>query len=134
MKFKFNISHEYKFVNYLLLIVFILFLFLPFGFSFSKQSDKVRFFNVQLPECAIHRTTGFKCPTCGLTRSISALYHENLHSSLYYNKAGILLVIYFLLQTLLRFIPIFFKKKWVPWFDISQLILSFVFLKIYFFV
>ena len=99
----------------------------------TEQSDAVYFFKYKFPRCTYEQLTGTICPSCGLTRSVATLYKGNLQLSLSYNNAGIFLVIYSLIQTLLRLVPIMYKKEWLPWFDISQLILSFVILELYLF-
>jgi len=130
---KFTILNEHRFVNMTLLLLFLTLLIIPFGFDYSEQSDAVYLFKYKFPRCTYKQLTGTVCPSCGLTRSVAALYRGNLQLSLFYNKAGIFLVIFSLIQTLLRLVPVIYKKEWLPWFDISQLILSFVILELYLF-
>lgn len=47
-----------------------------------------------LPDlCLFHRLTGLACPTCGLTRSWSALVHGHLRLSLHYHALGATLLL-----------------------------------------
>lgn len=43
------------------------------------------------PECRFYRDTGWLCPACGNTRSVTALFHGDILSSLGYNITPILL-------------------------------------------
>lgn len=38
-----------------------------------------------LPECALRELTGLKCPGCGGTRCMEALFHFDVFSAFYYN-------------------------------------------------
>lgn len=43
--------------------------------------------------CPFHSITGVPCPLCGLTRSVVATLHLQLHTALAVNPAGILAVV-----------------------------------------
>lgn len=44
------------------------------------------------PECSFYRQTGWLCPACGNTRSVKALLHGDILSSLGYNITPLLLL------------------------------------------
>lgn len=44
------------------------------------------------PECRFYRETGLLCPACGNTRSVAALFHGNILSSLGYNVTPLMLL------------------------------------------
>jgi hypothetical protein len=51
-----------------------------------------------------------------------ALYHGNWPLSVGYHPHGYAVALVFLIEFLLRPIPMLVKGKWVPWADIIQLI------------
>jgi len=52
--------------------------------------------------CLVDYFLGVECPFCGTTRSLGALYHGEVLAAWHYNRAGLLLGIYLLLQLPLR--------------------------------
>ena len=55
--------------------------------------------DVPLPEsCTFHRTTGFDCPGCGLTRSFIAIAHARWAQAWQFNPAGYVLFALVVLQ------------------------------------
>lgn len=55
--------------------------------------------SVSTPVICIHqRYLGIDCPSCGLTRSIAALLHFDLKTSLQFNKYGWQIFLFFLIQ------------------------------------
>ena len=58
----------------LLLIISVLFLSNPDKISFTK--------------CLFHQTTGYSCPSCGLSRSLYAASHLDLKTSFQYHLMG----------------------------------------------
>ena len=44
--------------------------------------------NLPVPGCAFHSITGHSCLTCGMTRSLHAIMHGNLASSVRYHLFG----------------------------------------------
>ena len=44
--------------------------------------------------CPFHVLTGYICPVCGLTRSLSSLFHGELWQSLQYHPLGIVVAMY----------------------------------------
>ena len=68
--------------------------------------------------CPIYALTGFKCPTCGVTRAMMSLFRLDFHSYASYNPlaAPILLAVWYLINADL------FKHKRV-WTTVSIMIL-----------
>lgn len=81
-------------------IILILFLFNDF-FIYLKNF---------LPECFFRKISGLYCPGCGNTRSVVALLHGDILTSLRYNITPIILIILITLAYL-EFIFILFGKK-----------------------
>lgn len=57
----------------------------------SEGRDDVVFslgWDFTLPPLCVSRLLGFRCPTCGLTRSVVALMHGDLAGSLGYHRFG----------------------------------------------
>lgn len=83
--------------NYLILnAVFIalilgIFLYCYFMHSFSENIT-----------CIHHKYLGIDCPSCGLTRSFSALLHHDYTSALEWNRFGFRIFLFFVVQLGLR--------------------------------
>jgi len=117
-----DITVQYKFVNGALLFLIILAVIAPFTLDIpnvNKYSSPVK---VVPPACAVKQHTGKECPTCGLTRSIVALYNGDLDLSIKFHPRGYLFVCLLLIELLLRVVPIVYPHKLVPWLDMCQLI------------
>jgi hypothetical protein len=71
--------------------------------------------NLSLTTCAFHSLTGYSCLTCGLTRSLHAVSHGELITSLRHHVMG---PVIFIGALLLFFVPameaIAGKRKWLP--------------------
>lgn len=50
---------------------------------FISNPDKI-----SLTKCLFHETTGYSCPSCGLTRSLYAASHFNLPESIHFHIMG----------------------------------------------
>lgn len=59
--------------------------------------------------CIFHEITGLHCPGCGGTRAIVALYNRNLYQAFRYNMIIVILLPFFILHCILRYI---FKLKY----------------------
>ena len=82
--------------------------------------------------CELKALCGVACPTCGLTRAISALYDAQLLRSVHINPRGLLWFGAFVIQLLLR-APVHVlcsRSRWVPWIDLMQLALTVVALRV----
>lgn len=117
-----DITAQYKYVNGALLFLMILAVFAPFAIhipDISKYSIPIK---IAPPTCFVKEHTGKECPTCGLTRSIVAIYNGDFNRSFKFHPLGYLFVCLLFSELLLRAIPIYFTNKWVPWLDMGQLI------------
>ncbi|MCJ7483273.1 MAG: DUF2752 domain-containing protein [Thermodesulfovibrionales bacterium] len=134
LKSKFVILNEYKFVNILLIIILFILLIIPFFIYIPNISNESNFLKLTMPTCFVKKTLGHNCPTCGITRSIVALYNNKWGMSIHFNPNGFLIVIALVVQLLLRSIPIIVKKMWVPWMDIFQMTIMGIGFKVLFLI
>lgn len=120
-----DISKEYRHVNLLLLAFIVLFLLYPLGVSLPGIATGFFQLNLPVPPSLLQRYPNLPCSSCGLTRSVVALYHGNLEASLNYNPAGLLIILVAVTQLLLRILLIRFVAKncWFSWLDLVQLCL-----------
>ncbi|MGF1989873.1 MAG: DUF2752 domain-containing protein [Nostoc sp. ZfuVER08] len=118
-----DIYREYRYVNYGLLVLAMIFLLYPLGVSISGQVEA--YLPFELPKIPSYIATNYPdlpCSSCGLTRSIVALYHFDLDAALAFNKAGILIIALAIAQFFLRFPLLFWKSSGLCWFDLIQLV------------
>ena len=119
-----DISREYRRVNLLLFLGLLFSLMVPAIFDRSTLLQLV-------PRCPILQATGDPCPTCGLTRSIAALYEGNITGSLSCHAGGLVLVVITAIQLVMRIIPLIARtSRWVPWLDLGQLIAMYLVFRI----
>lgn len=124
-----DITAQYKYVNGALLVLIFLAVIAPFTLdmpNINKYSIPIK---VTPPSCFVKKYTGKECPTCGLTRSIVALYNAEFNLSVKYHPAGYLFVCLLFFELLLRAIPILYSHKLIPWLDMGQLIIVAIFFK-----
>jgi len=118
-------NHPYLIIN-LVFILFIGSLFIYF-LVFSAEKDN---YPVQ---CIYKQITGQSCETCGLSHSLSSLLHGDLQSAINYNRNGILIFTFFMLQLIMRIASIYFiirfplKEHLILFFDLFILFISFVY-------
>lgn len=117
-----NITAQYKFVNGALLFLIILATIAPFTLDIPNVNSYSCPIKLVLPICFVKQYTGKECSTCGLTRSIVALYNGDLDLSIKFHPAGYLFVCLLFIELLLRAVPIICSHKLIPWLDICQLI------------
>jgi len=135
-----DFHQEYKYVNIVLSVFFsILFLFpIPFAINSENETDfsnaDILVMEDYLPKCAIFEKTGMYCPSCGLTRSVIALYKFNYKLSVFYNPSGILFVSIVLFQLIFRIFLFIKSSKWMPIIDVLQLMLTGCILNISFYI
>jgi hypothetical protein len=125
-----DIRTQYKYVNGALLLLIILAVFAPFTIRIpdvNKYSSPIK---ISLPTCFFKEHTGKECPTCGLTRSIVAIYNGDFDPSLKFHPLGYLFVCFLFGELLLRAVPIIFHNRWIPWVDMGQLIFAAILFKI----
>ena len=89
-------KEKYFLINSLFAIVLLLLLILP---VFVSQSY---FPILDHPKCFVKQNTGKPCPTCGITRSIEALYSGEIATSRLYHPYGLVIIATLLLQLFLR--------------------------------
>jgi hypothetical protein len=84
----------------MVLIVLILMMTATFTFSVKSNTSYVPLMGgIQIPNsCFILTTTGYPCPTCGMTRSFIAIGHGELSRALKYNFGGIFAYILCLME------------------------------------
>lgn len=118
-----DISNEYKYVNVLLLALIIVFLLYPLGVSLPGIATSFLQLNLPTPPSLFQQYPDLPCSSCGLTRSVVALYHGNLEASINYNPAGILIVFVATIQLFFRFLLLGFmtKNSWLSWLDLIQI-------------
>ncbi|MEZ6042539.1 MAG: DUF2752 domain-containing protein [Planctomycetaceae bacterium] len=56
----------------------------PRGFGTHQQ--------LGLPECVFRQVSGFNCPHCGMTTSVSHLFRRNLKASVRANPMGLVII------------------------------------------
>lgn len=117
-----NINKEYKIVNIVFTFFLIFLLFIPLAINSINSLSQA------IPDCFVKTQAGQPCSSCGLTRSILALYHGDYALSQYWHPAGIIFIFIIVMQLCLRLILKISKSIWVPWIDIAQiLIVSLIF-------
>jgi hypothetical protein len=117
-----DITSQYKYVNGALLLIFFMASIAPFMIDIPNVNKYSSPIKVVLPACFVKAHTGKECSTCGLTRSVVALYNGDFKLSIKYHPAGYIVVCLLWCELLLRFIPARYSHRWVPWFDLGQLI------------
>ena len=112
----------YKYVNGALLLLMTLAVFAPFTLHIPDVNRYSSPIKVVPPSCFVKENTGMECAMCGLTRSIVAIYNGDFNLSVKFHPLGYLFVCILFSELLLRAVPIFFHHRWIPWFDMGQLI------------
>ncbi|KAF0155583.1 MAG: hypothetical protein FD159_2092 [Syntrophaceae bacterium] len=125
-----DIRTQYKYVNGALLLLILLAVFAPFALHIPEVNKYLSPINVVPPSCFVKENTGKECATCGLTRSIVAVYNGDFDLSVKFHPLGYLLVCFLFGELLLRAVPIFFHYRWIPWLDMGQLIFVGILFKI----
>jgi hypothetical protein len=117
-----DISKEYAVANRIIAALIVIFLLLPFASIISERlgHQSNLFYN---PNCFVQKQTGKPCPTCGLTRSIILLYKGYFQESLAQYAYGYLFVLFLIAQLFLRAIPFLSNRVWIPYMDMTQMIL-----------
>ncbi|MBQ5334453.1 MAG: DUF2752 domain-containing protein [Oscillospiraceae bacterium] len=70
--------------------------FAAFGLLFLLKTAYMRLIAPYLPPCVIRTLTGYRCPSCGMTHSVNALFRGDLLTALRENAlipAAVLLLI-----------------------------------------
>ena len=88
-----------KLYKLLLLLCFLgyawlLFNHAPNGIASFFSLDKISSLNLESQSvpvfCFFKNITGYPCPSCGITRSVSELFHGNIFEAIYMNPLGII--------------------------------------------
>ncbi|MBM4285701.1 MAG: DUF2752 domain-containing protein [Deltaproteobacteria bacterium] len=114
---------EYKYLSGALGIILIVTSLAPFFMTIPGIAKNSLGFKFSPPGCLAKKMIGKECPSCGLTRSIVALYNGDWELSDSYHRGGKIIVVFIFLQVILRIIPILITNSWIVWVDLFQLIL-----------
>jgi hypothetical protein len=117
-----DISKEYVAANRIILAIIIILLALPFASILAERHNYSPLSSNTL-SCFVKTHTGEPCPTCGLTRSILLLYKGHFQESVFQYTYGYLFVLILILQLFFRAIPLLSSGVWIPYVDITQMIL-----------
>jgi len=118
-----DIRREYSIVNVVFLILLLAMLVMPILLRLWSGGNEQYINSLLFPGCFVEQHTGHICPSCGLTRSILALYEGDFSKSRFYHPYGFLILLVFSGELILRLLPLIYKNIWIPWFDLSQMIL-----------
>ena len=125
-----HICIEYKYVNISLTIMFSILMLLPIFLSIPNNTTNKFYKIIRPPNCVVKSTTGHYCSTCGLTRSIIALYSGNIQKSKAYHPLGIFVSIWLFFEFIFRFPIYFFKSYFIVLIDIFQFTFFIILFKI----
>ena len=126
---------KYRLVNLYLFLILIAILVVPALLNFGLNANiEQNLITSWLPSCFVKQHTGHDCSSCGLTRSVLALYKGNFSKSQDYHPYGFLILLVFWCELVLRILPETFVNVWIPWLDIFQMILVGGLLKVFFFM
>jgi hypothetical protein len=114
-----NINKEYKICN--ICILCVLACLICFPIFISCETDLTDEKKVCL-KCFVKERTGEECVTCGISRSLNALYRSGIRESKIYHSSGVSFFITLCAEFVLRFFVIFMHRNWVPFFDMLQII------------
>src|ERR1039457_3837479 len=117
-----DISKEYAIANRILLAIMIIFLELPFAIIFIERLNHSPL-PLNILNCFVKAQTGELCPTCGMNRSILALYKGHFQESVVQCAYGYFFILLLIMQLFLRIVPRLSDKLWIPFMDIAQMIL-----------
>lgn len=95
---------SYILINTIFIVLIIsIFLYCYFINSLTEHVD-----------CIHHTYLGIDCPSCGLTRSFSALLHNDSQTALEWNRYGRQIFLFFFLQLIMRILFLalsYFKRN-----------------------
>jgi hypothetical protein len=115
---------SYQLIN--LVFTGIIILVIIYSGLFSPEKD-----NYPVP-CVHELATGQACPSCGLSHSFSYIVRGNLESAAEWNKYGVRVFLFFLLQLVMRISTIAalrnrnLSTRSIALFDISLSVISFL--------
>jgi len=113
-----NISKEYQYCNFLLLVLILLSIF-----YLTPQCQNIfTFFQIDGFHCFYKEITGNTCKTCGMTRAMRALLAGNYQLATAYHPQSPLIFLMLIVELGLRLPPLLRNHALLPWIDIMQLI------------
>lgn len=105
-----DVSREYRYVNATLAFLLL-----------SALAAPALVGAAPFPACP-YAELGRTCPTCGLTRSVLALYGGDLAGSLRHHAGGVVLAAATWVELCLRGVPCMVRWRWLPWADLAQML------------
>jgi len=118
-----NISSQYKYVNGALLLLLIMAVCAPLFFLTPEINGNFCLLKINPLECSVKKNTGKECTSCGLTRSILALYSGDVERSYKYHSAGVFFISCLFFELGFRMVPLLCRQRIVPWIDLIQILI-----------
>lgn len=78
--------------------------------------------------CTLQRTTGYPCPGCGLTRSVTSFYHGHFDWAWHYHPFGPLIALLFALLAILSVLPKRQREPILGWLEKHDHIVAWIFM------
>jgi len=117
-----DITKEYRWFNSVLGALLLFAIIAPMTIDLSTNAAHFGPIRLKLGQCFVMKQFGHPCNTCGLTRSVVALYHWDWQLSQAYHPKGYLFSSYLLLELALRFPMSRVSSVWAAWLDLVQLV------------
>ncbi len=115
-------ANEYRSVNCLALLLLILVGAAPAVVEIPGLDSGWGLVRVAAPRCYVLESTGQSCKTCGLTRSVGALYRGEWSRSHGFHPAGPVLASMLLLQIAMRLVALVTDTEYMIRVDVIQLV------------
>lgn len=117
-----DITREYGIANRVMGVLVSLAALAPFAVIGAEVTDSLAPVSFAMPVCIVKQKTGKLCPSCGLTRSVVALYKGDISASSRYHSAGRVVVLVLFGELVLRVLVGRLRFRWVPWADLCHFI------------
>ena len=101
---------QYRILNGTIIILLISAAIAPLCFEIPGKLKSIIPLNISPPTCLVKENTGQYCKSCGLSRSIIALYHGKWSLSHSFHPLGLFFVIILFLELLFRIACTFIKS------------------------
>jgi len=95
-----HVNDRIELVHKVVVIVKPILIILVLGFAYLFIYQK---FNVGIP-CLINKLTGYKCPGCGMTHAMAAIWNQNFKDAWEYNPLSV---------TVLPIMCIYLLYRWI---------------------
>jgi hypothetical protein len=105
----------------------------PFCFDIPGKFKSILPLHISTPPCFVRQHTGQFCKSCGLARSIIALYHGQFTLSNLYHPLGMLFVLLLLFEFIFRIFTLLFRSPLLLVLDIFHYIIIIILLNISFY-